>query len=264
MSGSKQIELILFEHEADRVRHFADSGIGSFLVDLELMGKDIRQLGFDTDISPGSLEALRSLSLIKGIKRWCRLNAYGAWSEDEVEKTIDHGANVLILPMVRDIGTIEMFLGMIDGRCQSCVMLETREALSLAGDLDALALDYAYFGLNDYRIDMGSDFLFEPVLDGTIEAVRKSLKRVKFGFGGLTDIRQGHPVPSVRFLEEMERLDCDMTFLRRSFKKDNVGTASADIVRGIDEAWHAKRQRPDELRRGDRAELVRILTSIRP
>ncbi|RYD92868.1 MAG: aldolase, partial [Sphingomonadales bacterium] len=149
--------------------YLRDSGITSFLVDLEVMGKDHRQLGFDTDISPGDFDALRAMAAIPAIKRWCRINSFGPWSRQEIETSIACGADILILPMVRDAPTIEAFLRMIDSRCRSCVMLETREAVSLAKELDGLAVDYAYFGLNDYRIDMGNPSLFDPIRDGTIE-----------------------------------------------------------------------------------------------
>lgn len=258
------IELILFEHDPAKIPALKDSGIGSFLVDLEVMGKDLRQLGFDTDISPGTMEGLRDIASLPGIKTWCRINSLGTWSGKEIDSAIANGVNVLILPMARDLRTVDLFLEMIAGRCETCIMLETREALPLARGLDRRAVDYAYFGLNDYRIDTGGDFLFRPIMDGTVEAVRKSLDRVTFGFGGLTDMTRGSPIPSIRFLEELERLDCGITFLRRSFKKDCADIPVARIVDGIFDAWSRKSARSDDIRHADHEILIAALREIAP
>lgn len=267
MSGapaSRPIELILFEHDAEKIPALMDSGISSFLVDLEVMGKDLRQLGFDTDISPGTVDLLRDIAPLPGIKTWCRINSLGDWSKHEIDSAIDHGVHVLILPMARDLRSVDMFLEMIDGRCETCVMLETREALPLAKGLDGRAVDFAYFGLNDYRIDTGSNFLFQPILDGTIEAVRACLQRVTFGFGGLTDMTRGAPIPSIRFLEELERLDCGITFLRRSFKKDCAEVPAARIIDGINDAWRRKGERTEDIRQADHKALIAALHRAAP
>ena len=262
VSSQAPIELILFEHDACHIPALRDAGITSFLVDLEVMGKDLRQLGFDTDISPGNLDALRAMSPIPDIARWCRLNSYGKWSAREVEHAIEAGADVLILPMVRDPRTIETFLKLLGGRTASCVMLETRQALSLAGELDGLGVDHAYFGLNDYRIDSGNASLFQPLTDGTLEAVRRAIRKTRFGFGGLTSMDKGSPLPSIKILEELERLDCDLVFLRRSFKKDCLESSARDIVQGIGDRWLEKKARSAAVRASDHADLLARLGAI--
>jgi hypothetical protein len=42
------IELVVLDHEIPRVNALIDSGVRTFLVDWESLGKDMRQLGFDT------------------------------------------------------------------------------------------------------------------------------------------------------------------------------------------------------------------------
>lgn len=262
MTARKPIDLILFEHDPEKIPALFDSGISSFLVDLEVIGKDFRQLGFDTDISPGELEALRHIPRPPGIKVWCRVNGYDEGSRREIDMAIAYGADVLILPMAREVATVERFLALVDSRCETCVMLETGAAVTLARALDTLPVDYAYFGLNDHRIDTGSDFLFRPLLDGTLEEVRASLRRVKFGFGGVTDVGQGFPVPAIKFLEELERLDCDLSFLRRSFKKACQAKPARDIIGGVHRTWQDLGRRSDEGRRSDRQALVELLEKI--
>ena len=258
----KEIELVLFEHELEKVKFYAGAGITSFLIDLEVIGKDARQLGFDTEINPGALEDLGLIHDSFPLKKWCRLNRFGEWTDSEIDRAISNGADVLILPMVRDLPSVENFLRKINSRCQACIMFETRESVALANSIKHLPVDYAYFGLNDYRIDTGSSFLFQPIFDGTIEALRAGLPSIKFGFGGLTDMNKGFPVPSICILEELERLDCDFVFLRRSFKRDSLHRPAGEIVDGILGSWAAKRRRSNEERARDHQNFKGILGSI--
>jgi hypothetical protein len=79
-----------------------------------------------------------------------------------------------------------------------------------------------YVGLNDLRIDRGSDELFRPLIDGAVDAVRAEVAQ-PFGVGGLTLPGCGAPVPSDLLAAELVRLGADFTFLRRSFTADMAG-----------------------------------------
>jgi len=92
-------------------------------------------------------------------------------------------------------------------------------------------------GLNDLAISRGSRTIFDAVVDGTVERLRKTFSETAFGFGGLTCIDRGEPIPCRLLLGEMVRLGADFSFLRRSFKRDIVGRD-----------WGAEIQR---LRRGE-------------
>ena len=258
----RPLELVLFENDPDSARRLLNAGISSFLVDLELLGKDFRQLGFDTEIRPGTWDQLNAISSIPGAKTWCRLNRYGDHSRGEIETSIAAGTQVLVLPMVTALNEVEYFVELISQRCQAAIMIETPEALSLAAQFNRLRVDYAFFGLNDFAISRGSGSIFRALCDGSVEAARCALKDVRFGVGGLTDMRRGHPIPSFRLLQELQRLGCDFTFLRRSFRRDSTLASPAEIIHEINRSWLQCESRTEAERRLDHEALVTIVGNI--
>lgn len=240
---STEIELIVFETEPRRVAELQDAGFSSFIVDLEYMGKDMRQLGFDTEINRSTPEDIRAVAAIPQTRLWARLNSFGDHTRDEVEGAIESGANVVVLPMVRSLMEVEQFTRLVDERAEICAMMETPECVAIATELERTPITSVYFGLNDYAIATSQLNIFQPIRDGVIQRVREALRSKRFGFGGLTHTAFGHPVPSIMILHEFERLDCQMTFLRRSFRRDLKQFAPKDIFDSITESWAQARGR---------------------
>ena len=231
------IELILFEHEAARAEEFIQAGLTSFLVDWEHVGKDARQQGFDTEIRLGTPGELRSMCAVPGASVWCRVNRFGPHTAGEIDAVIDAGAAGVFLPMVTSPAEVDTFLRIIDGQCDAGILVETARALQHVEELASYPLDRVYFGLNDFAISRGGGSIFRAVLDGSVERARAAFPTNRFGFGGLTAVDAGHPVPCRRLLEELARLRCDFTFLRRSFRRDLTSRSLPDVVSGIRAAW---------------------------
>ena len=57
------IELVVLDHDIERVGALVRCGVGTFLVDWEWLGKDVRQAGFDTEIRPGTSADLAAVAL---------------------------------------------------------------------------------------------------------------------------------------------------------------------------------------------------------
>lgn len=260
MRGS--IQLVLFESDAERAAYFYEQGIDSFMVDLEFMGKNLRQLGFDTEIRPGSLEDLRQIAAMTGVEAWCRINGFGDHSPAEIEDVIAAGADVVVLPMVTKIADAEAFIRQVDGRARATLMIETMSAAYLAEELSALRPAHIFFGLNDFAISRGGGSIFRAISDGTVEQVRRAMPGISFGFGGLTDPQLGNPIPSMLLLEEMERLDCQFTFLRRSFHRDTKNVAPRTILDAIGKGWASCRSRTPWQRRYDHDTLLGLLDAL--
>lgn len=258
---SSQLELMLFEHEPILVRRAMDFGINTFLIDWESRGKEERQANFDTEINPATLDNLYKVCAIPGTKAWCRVNGWGPWSPDEIEAAVSAGIYGLFLPMVRRIEEVEKFLNVIGGRCEAAILIETPEAAELAVDLNRLPLNRVYFGLNDFAICRGRKFIFDALHEGIVGRVRKQLGAIPFGFGGATAVDLGAPIPCRMLLAEMARLDCQFTFLRRSFKKDIATRDPAAVVSGIHDYWRILHKRPLELVEADSQQL---LTALEP
>jgi hypothetical protein len=265
MTRQKQhenLELVLFENDLKSARRHIQCGIGSFLVDLELVGKDIRQLGFDTEINAGTMDDIRALSEISQARVWCRLNRFGTYTACEVEEAIVSGAAVLILPMATSLQEVRDFLSLIGSRCESCIMIETRESVRFAPELESMPIDSVFFGLNDYAICRGSRNIFEAIENGTVESVIRAMPTKRSGFGGLTHMSLGSPVPSAKLLEELCRLDCKFTFLRRSFRRDSQKIDPSQIVLGINNYWQACKSRSSDKTAEDHQEFIKLLGHI--
>ena len=259
----ENLELVLFENDYQSALRHIQCGIASFLVDLELIGKDTRQLGFDTEINPGTMGDVKALSKIAQARVWCRLNRFGSHTASEVEQAIANGAAVLILPMVTTIQEVNDFLTQIGSRCESCIMIETPEGVRLAPELEKMPIDSIFFGLNDYAISTESRNIFKAIENGTLETVIRATSAKRSGFGGLTHMSLGSPVPSAMLLEELSRLDCKITFLRRSFRRDSHKIDPSQIVLSINNYWRAcKLRSPDKISE-DHQQFIKFLSHRR-
>jgi hypothetical protein len=256
------IELMLFEHDPDRALEFTDAGVTSFLVDWEHLGKDTRQQGFDTEIRLGTRDELHAMCKVPDATVWCRINRFGSHTRNEIDAAIDAGADGLFLPMVTESAEVARFLWLLDGRCDAGILVETADALERAEELARFPLARVYFGLNDFAISRGGGSIFRAVLDGSVQRARTAFRNTRFGFGGLTAVDSGHPVPCRRLIEELARVGCDFTFLRRSFRRDLATRRLPDVLAGIRAAWHSSLGRDPATVARDHLDLQRILREL--
>ncbi len=259
---SKALELVIFENFPDKVKNLINSGYQSFIVDQEYIGKDLRQLGFDTEINRCEAKDIAAIAAIENCKVWTRINSFGVHTKDEIDNAIRNGAHVIILPMVRSLDEVHQFLHYVDKRSETCVMIETQQAVTMASELEKTSTDSFYFGLNDFAIATNSNNIFQPIQDGVLERTRRLLKTKRFGFGGLTHAALGKPISSLRIVEELERLDCSITFLRRSFKRDLSKFSAKEILESIQDAWDRTSMRSNLERSKDIAAFRDIIASM--
>lgn len=254
------LELVLFAAEPEQVRQGLAAGVQSMIVDLEWRGKEERQRQAQTEINRDRPEHLETLRVHAVPGRYCRLNRFGHWTAAEVEAVLAAGATCLLLPMVQALQEVDTTLDLIGGRCGLGILVETPQAVEQARLLAERPLDRVYVGLNDLAIARGSDRIFEVLADGTVESLRQQFAHCCFGFGGVTVVDGGDPVPSRLLLAEMARLGCSFSFLRRSFKRDVEGRDAAHEVVRIQELWRELRRRSEADVSRDRATLLAILS----
>ena len=256
------LELFLFENDAAEVRQAVKYGVQHFLVDWEAVGKEERQQGYDTEIRPGTLDDLAAIAAIPEAMAWCRINRFGPHTAKEIENSLKAGAGGIFLPMATSATEVEKFLQCVDSRCETGILMETVEAYAVAKDLAILPLERVYFGLNDFAISRGGGSIFRAVLDGSVERMRDVFSEKVFGFGGVTALEKGFPLPAKRFLEEMSRLDCGFSFLRRSFRRDTKGRDPRMVVDNIRDFWRRCRERDQDTVQRDRQTLEGILRDL--
>jgi hypothetical protein len=126
--------------------------------------------------------------------------------------------------MVEQVEHVHQVLEMCHqaGRGRVGILVETIAALGILPDLASLPLCRIYVGLNDLAIQRGTPNIFTAIQDGTLAAIRSHFP-IPFGFGGLTLPDRGSPIPCRLLIAEMVRLECQFSFLRRSFHKDIQG-----------------------------------------
>jgi hypothetical protein len=216
------VDLFLFTVDAAWGRDVVAAGAAGIVVDWERRDKERRQRGEGTQINTDTPDDLSRMRAATPGRLLCRINGYGPWTAGEVTEAVTRGADEILLPMVRTPEEIDRTLDAVDGRCGLGILIETQDAVERAAQLARRPLSRVYVGLNDLRIDRGSDQLFRPLVDGTVEAVRAEVSQ-PFGVGGLTLPGGGFPVASDLLAAELLRVSADFTFLRRSFTADMAG-----------------------------------------
>ena len=244
----RPVDLFLFTVDPGWGADVVAAGAAGIVVDWERRGKERRQLGEGTQINADTAEDLSRVRAASPGRLLCRINGYGPWTGGEVEEAIARGADEILLPMVRTPEEVDRTLDLVAGRVGLGILIETQGAVLRARVLAARPLSRVYVGLNDLRIDRGSDQLFRPLVDGTVDAVRAAVS-MPFGVGGLTLPGGGFPISSDLLAAELVRAGTDFTFLRRSFTADMAGRDPAIEVPRLLESLA-------RLRRADAAEAA--------
>ena len=228
------------------------AGIQRIMVDLEVLGKRERQRGRDTVLSDHAISDIASVrSRLNSATLMVRINPWGEWSRGEVDQAVDAGADVSMLPMVRDVHQTEELCDAVDGRARTCLLLETASAVArLDGIIGSGGMDEAFVGLNDLHLEMKVDFMFELVSGGLIEWIGNCVqsKGMRFGFGGVsTDERE--PISGEEILGEHVRIGSSMVILSRGFAAqagaEGVGNrpirlaSQMDVLRGSLDRWRS-------------------------
>ena len=258
------LDLFLFTTDVGMARAAQDAGAASVIADWERYGKADRQSGYDTEINADTPSHVRALAGALRIPVTVRVDSLRGEAETDIERALDAGAEILMLPMAESAGDVERFLSLVRGRARTLIQVETAALAERVDTITGLGWDYAYVGLNDLMISRRDTWLWTPLVDGTLDRIYDALAGRAVGFGGVTIVSGGHPLPFSDLLSEMARLSCRLSFMRRTFWREIEGRhlgAELDAVRA---AWHAARMRSPEAVTRDRASLRDRLGRLRP
>ena len=151
-------------------------------------------------------------------------------SKDEIDATIEAGADILMLPFFHTVQEVELFIKYVGGRAKTCLLLETPSAAILLDDiLKVPGIDMIHIGLNDLHLAMGMKFMFQLLTDGVVDQLANKIKAkgIPFGFGGIARMNSGM-LPGAAVLKEHYRLGSSMVIVSRSF-------CNTDKVTDLDE-----------------------------
>lgn len=235
------LNLMYITNRPEIARIAEDAGVDWIFVDMEFMGKDVRQKGLDTVRNHHTVEdVVRIKSAVTKAKVLVRVNPIhdavdGYFStEDEINATIEAGADIVMLPFFKTVDEVRKFLGYVNGRAKTCLLVETPEAVLLIDRiLELPGIDRIHIGLNDLHLALGLKFMFELLADGTVDrlAAKIKAKGIPFGFGGIATLTGG-AMPGSMVLKEHYRLESSMVIVSRSFCNTNK-IKDLDEIRNI-------------------------------
>ena len=214
------LKLMYITNDPEVARIADRYGVDRVWIDLETLGKEKRQRGYDSVKSNHSVSDIRKVKpVLKHAEMLVRVNPWNKNSKKEINDVISAGADIIMLPYWRTAAEAQNFLDAVDGRCRTTLLLETKEAVECLDEVLAMsAIDEIHIGLNDLHMSYGLDFMFELLTNGTVEKICRKLKirGIPYGFGGIARIGYGD-LPAERVIEEHCRLGSTRAILSRSF-----------------------------------------------
>ena len=214
------LKLMYITNDEDVARIADKYGVDRIFVDLEQIGKQERQGGMDTVQSKHTLDDVKKIKkCLNNSELLVRSNPIYENSKEEIDTIVKNGADVVMLPYFKTCEEVQQFIDYVGGRCRTCLLLETPEAAEMIDDiLDIEGIDEIHIGLNDLHLGYKKKFMFELLVDGTVERLCDKFKQkgMPYGFGGIAGLGQGM-LPAESIIKEHYRLGSGMVILSRSF-----------------------------------------------
>ena len=208
------------------------AGVDRVFVDMEHIGKALRQGGMDTVQSHHTVEDIRRVRpVLKQAELLVRCNPIHDGSEAEIEAIVSAGADIIMLPYFKTMTEVERFLSLVGGRAKTMLLVETPEAAQkLEAILSLDGIDEVHIGLNDLSLGLGKKFMFELLTDGTVERLCLICKQkgVPCGFGGIAALGKGM-LPAECIIKEHYRLGSTGAIVSRSFCNTDLVTDLNEI-----------------------------------
>lgn len=252
------------------------NGVDRIFVDLEALGKAERQGHLDSVKSTHSIADIAAVrAAIGNAPLMARLNPLNAFSGNEVEDAIAAGADILMLPMFRTAQEVKDFSLLVDCRVPISLLVETADAMhNLSACIQISGVEEIHIGLNDLTLDLGLNFMFEPLYNGLVDAMAAIIRPagLPFGIGGVARVGEGM-LPAERILCEHARLGSSAAILSRTFhrqagtveemQKDmDFGGEIGELRRAYAASLELSPSELDEIRASSLAAVASIVKSI--
>lgn len=271
------LNLMYITNRPNVARIAEEAGVDWIFVDMEFIGKDARQAGLDTVQNHHTIDDIKNIrAAVRKAKVLVRVNPihdelpdYFS-SEEEINATINAGADIVMLPFFKTVAEVERFIKTVDGRAKTCLLVETPEAALLIDEiLELKGVDMIHLGLNDLHLALGMKFMFELLADGTVDRLANKIKAkgIPFGFGGIATLTGG-AVPGSMILKEHVRLGSSMVIVSRSFCNTDVISDVEEIRNIFTEGIAAIRKQEKEAQKvasyfvDNHAEVVNLVNQI--
>lgn len=220
MNEGSYLKLMYITNDATIAKIAEQSGVDSIWIDLETIGKEDRQRGLNTVKSNHVISDVSKIrDVITESELLVRVNPLYDGSKEEIDEVIGRGADNVMLPMFETVDEAKIFIDYVNGRAKVLLLVETLQAEK---NIEAICrnggVDEIHIGLNDLHLAKHKDFMFELLIDGTVEHLVSVIKEsgIRYGFGGIAKLDEGM-VPARHVIAEHYRLGSTMAILSRSF-----------------------------------------------
>lgn len=217
------------------------AGVDRIFVDMERLGKQERQGGMDTVQSSHTVADVANLRhVVTDSQLLVRCNPIHeacegyCGSDEEIEAVVKNGADMIMLPYFKTLEEVEKFIGLVDGRTKTNLLVETPEAVEAIDEILAIpGIDEVHIGVNDLSLGYHKKFMFELLCDGTVEKLCGKIREagIPFGIGGIASLGRGM-LPAEYLIKEHYRLGSTAAILSRSFCNANR-IENINIIRRI-------------------------------
>lgn len=252
------LKLMYITNRPDVAEIVEAAGVERIFIDMEFIGKSVRQGGMDTVQCHHTIEDICAVKrVLKRSQIMVRCNpihektAEYCSSKEEINAAIEAGADILMLPYFKTAAEVREFVHLVDGRAKTLPLVETPEAVSCIDEiLEIDGIDEIFVGLNDLSLGYGMKFMFQLLIDGTVERLCEKFKAkgIPYGFGGIAALGKGM-LPAEKVIAEHYRLGSTCAILSRSFCNTNVITDLEEVHSIFDaglkdiRAWERKCER---------------------
>jgi len=240
------MELMYITNRTDVAAFAQSAGVDRIFVDMEYIGKELRQGGLDTVQSHHTVEDIKALrKILDKSKLLVRCNPIHGATKDylssarEIDEICKAGADMIMLPYFKTVREAKLFVDLVAGRAKTCLLLETGEAEEILDDLlEIKGIDEIFIGLNDLHLCKGMDFMFQLLADGTVEKITRKIraKGISYGFGGVSRVGTGM-LPAECILGEHYRLGSGSVILSRAFcdvsKEPSIESVAEKLETGV-------------------------------
>ena len=226
------IKLMYITNEPDIAKIAENAGVDRIWIDLEVNGKEERQKGLDTVKSKHKIEDIGKIKkVLKKAELIVRVNPIYSGSEEEINKVIEQGSEIIMLPYFKTVDEVQRFIKIVNNRNKICLLCETPEAVeNIDNILKIKGIDEIHIGLNDLHLGYKKKFMFELLSDGTVDMLCEKFKRagLNYGFGGISRVGTG-TLPAEYIIKEHYRLGSTIAILSRSFCNTSIITDREEI-----------------------------------
>ena len=117
------------------------AGVDRIFVDMEYIGKELRQPNMDTVKNHHTVDDVKAIkNVISKAELLVRINPINPSSQQEIDDVVNAGADVIMLPMWTTVQEVKAFASMVNGRAKTLLLLETDEASKIVDDVLCLNL----------------------------------------------------------------------------------------------------------------------------